>query len=444
MNKTGLIIGREYFSRVKKKTFVLLTLLGPLLIAGGISLTIWLSIEDAEEQKIVVVDQLSPLFSKLENDKRVTFDYSELTLEEAKASFHDSPYSGILFIPKNIETGSKTAQLYFKKQPSAVVIRNIETKVEGIIEELKLEKYQISREEFYDVKTNYAIQPIKFTESGKEEDIDQGKTVIGFVFGLLIYLFIFLYGVQVMRGVMEEKTSRIVEVIISSVKPFQLMMGKIIGVALVGLTQIVVWIVLTFTIVMAVQMFILPEILGIDTTQIQATEEVLQEMNQGNSAMPQEFDFSDPNSILKRTNWTMMLGLFLFYFLGGYLLYSALFAAVGAAVDNEADSQQFMFPVTAPLILAYVMSTVIIQNPEGPAAFWFSIIPFTSPIVMLVRVAIGVGDGGIPIWEVALSMSLLVVTFIFVVWLAGRIYRTGILMYGKKISYKELWKWIRY
>ena len=247
-----------------------------------------------------------------------------------------------------------------------------------------------------------------------------------------------------MRGVMEEKTSRIVEVIISSVKPFQLMMGKIIGVALVGLTQIVVWIVLTFTIVMAVQMFILPEILGIDTTQIQATEEVLQEMNQGNSAMPQEFDFSDPNSILKRTNWTMMLGLFLFYFLGGYLLYSALFAAVGAAVDNEADSQQFMFPVTAPLILAYVMSTVIIQNPEGPAAFWFSIIPFTSPIVMLVRVAIGVGDGGIPIWEVALSMSLLVVTFIFVVWLAGRIYRTGILMYGKKISYKELWKWIRY
>ncbi|MDA9820535.1 ABC transporter permease, partial [Salibacteraceae bacterium] len=348
------------------------------------------------------------------------------------------------FIPKNIETGSKTAQLYFKKQPSAVVIRNIETKVEGIIEELKLEKYQISREEFYDVKTNYAIQPIKFTESGKEEDIDQGKTVIGFVFGLLIYLFIFLYGVQVMRGVMEEKTSRIVEVIISSVKPFQLMMGKIIGVALVGLTQIVVWIVLTFTIVMAVQMFILPEILGIDTTQIQATEEVLQEMNQGNSAMPQEFDFSDPNSILKRTNWTMMLGLFLFYFLGGYLLYSALFAAVGAAVDNEADSQQFMFPVTAPLILAYVMSTVIIQNPEGPAAFWFSIIPFTSPIVMLVRVAIGVGDGGIPIWEVALSMSLLVVTFIFVVWLAGRIYRTGILMYGKKISYKELWKWIRY
>ncbi len=167
-------------------------------------------------------------------------------------------------------------------------------------------------------------------------------------------------------------------------------------------------------------------------------------MNQGNANMNSDFDFSDPNSILQRTNWSMMLGLFLFYFLGGYLLYSALFAAVGGAVDNEADSQQFMLPVTAPLIFAYVISTVIIQNPEGPAAFWFSIIPFTSPIVMLVRVAIGVGDGGIPIWEVGLSMTLLVVTFIFVVWLAGRIYRTGILMYGKKISYKELWKWLRY
>lgn len=443
MNKIGLIIRREYFSRVRKKTFIILTLLGPLLIAGGISLVIWLGIEESEQQKVLVVDQLNPVFSSLESDERVLFDYSELTLEEAKLSFHETDYTSILFIPENIVSGSHIAQLYFKKQPSMVVVRNIETKVEGIIEELKLKQYNISREAFYDVKTNYSLQTIKYTEVGKEEAVSQDAAYIGFFFGLLIYLFIFLYGVQVMRGVMEEKTNRIVEVIISSVKPFQLMMGKIVGVALVGLTQIALWIVLTVSIVFVVQNFIIPEAMGVDVQEIMATEDVLKQMNNQNGLQP-EFNLNDPNSIIQRTPWALLIGLFLFYFLGGYLLYSALFAAVGAAVDNETDSQQFMLPITLPLILAYVMSTIIVQNPEGPAAFWFSIIPFTSPVVMLVRVAIGVGDGGTPIWEVGLSMGLLVLTFIAVVWLAGRIYRTGILMYGKKVSYKELWKWLRY
>lgn len=444
MGKIGLIIEREYMSRVKKKSFLILTILGPLLIAGIISMVIWLGMEDNEQQSIIVVDQKRPVFENLESDQRVKFTYSDMTLEDAKKAFFESEFDGILFIPYNIER-SNLAQLYFKKQPSILAQRNIENKVEAIVEELKLEQYNIDRKQFYDVKTNFTVQPIKFTSPGKEEEVDNEKTFVGFAFGLMIYLFIFLYGVQVMRGVIEEKTNRIIEVIISSVKPFQLMMGKIVGVALVGLTQFLIWIVLTTVIVGAVTTLVFadqysPEMIS---QQAQMTPEVMKQM-QAQNPTDNPFNLADPENIINRINFPLMIGLFLFYFLGGYLLYSALFAAVGSAVDNETDTQQFMLPMTAPLILAYVMSTFIVQNPEGPLAFWFSIIPLTSPIVMLVRVAIGVGDGGIPIWEVGLSMALLVLGFIAAVWLAGKIYRTGILMYGKKVSYKELWKWLRY
>jgi len=444
MGKIGLIIEREYLSRVKKKSFVILTLLGPLLIAGIISLVLWLGLEDNQIQNILVVDQKKPVFANLESDTRVQFTYGDMNLEDAKKSFFESGFDGILFIPSNIER-SNLAQLYFKKQPSVVAQRNIENKVESIVEELKLRQYKIDRKEFYDVKTNFFVQPIKFSETGKEEKVDNERTFVGFAFGLMIYLFIFLYGVQVMRGVIEEKTSRIVEVIISSVKPFQLMMGKILGVALVGLTQFLVWIVLTFTIVTAVTAIFFGDQLNPEfiSNQTQMTPEVMQQV-QGENQMNNQFNLADPENIINRINFPLMIGLFLFYFLGGYLLYAALFAAVGSAVDNETDTQQFMFPMTAPLILAYVMSTFIVQNPEGPLAFWFSIIPLTSPIVMLVRVAIGVGEGGIPLWEVGLSMGLLILGFIGAVWLAGKIYRTGILMYGKKVSYKEIWKWLRY
>ena len=252
-----------------------------------------------------------------------------------------------------------------------------------------------------------------------------------------------MYGSQVMRGVIEEKTNRIVEVIISSVRPFQLMMGKIIGVALVSLTQFLLWIVLTAGILTAVQSTIFKDYYDPATiaAQTQVTPDIAAEIQQEN-VNQNKFDLLDPNNIINRTNWPLMIGLFIFYFLGGFLLYSALFAAVGSAVDNETDTQQFMLPVTLPLTLAYVLSTSIVDNPEGPIAFWLSIIPFTSPIAMLVRVAIGIGDGGIPVWELVLSMALLIVGFIVAVWLAAKIYRTGILMHGKKVSYTELWKWI--
>jgi ABC-2 type transport system permease protein len=252
-------------------------------------------------------------------------------------------------------------------------------------------------------------------------------------------MFIFMYGVQVLRGVIEEKSNRIIEVIISSVKPFQLMMGKIIGIALVGLTQFILWVVLTLSITAAAQTFILKD--------KYSSEEVLKEVNMSTQLMQQtqntknirNVDSNEILDILKQINYTLILLVFLFYFMGGYLLYGAMFAAIGAAVDNEADTQQFMLPITIPLVFAFIVAQMAMQNPEGPMAFWFSIVPFTAPVVMMVRVAYAV-----PVWELVLSMILLTITFILTTWLAARIYRVGILMYGKKPTYKEMWKWIFY
>jgi len=443
MNKIWLIIQREYLTRVKKKSFIVMSILGPIMIAGLMMLVIWMGMAENENQKLLVVDDLNPAFEALKDisGEKILFDYQNISLDEAKRLLHHSDYTGVLYIPKNILAG-KTAQLYAIKQPSIFIQRSIERSVEGIIETLLLEKYNIDKEEFYKVKTNFKISTIKFKESGEEEKVEQERAFVGFGFGLFIYMFIFLYGVQVMRGVIEEKTSRIIEVIISSVKPFQLMMGKIVGVAMVGLTQFLIWVALTMLIVSLGQSILFETNYGaanIDES-VQMTTEIVGQMQTEKSVSTK--DIIDPNNLIFRINWPLMLGMFLFYFLGGYLLYAAMFAAVGSAVDNETDTQQFILPISMPLILAYVMSAVIIQNPDGPAAFWFSIIPFTSPVVMMVRISMGIDSSAL--WEVVLSMVLLVVAFVFVTWLAGRIYRTGILMYGKKVSYRELWKWLFY
>ncbi|HIA36868.1 MAG TPA: ABC transporter permease [Flavobacteriales bacterium] len=443
MSKIPLIIKREYFSRVRKKSFIVMSILGPLLIAGLMIMVIWMGMAENENQKLIVVDDLKPAFAPLKTKSNINirFDYSDMELSEAKKLLYNSDYTGILYIPHNI-LHANTAQLFFLKQPSVMVQRSIENKVESIVEVLKLKKYKIKKEDFYNVKTNFRLNPILYKESGKEEVINKENAYVGFAFGFFIYMFIFLYGVQVMRGVIEEKTSRIVEVIISSVKPFELMMGKIIGIAMVGITQLLIWIALTVGIVTIGQSVFFAS--NYDAADIVETMQMTSEMKK---QVETETSFStkeliDKNNLIFRINWPLMIGMFMFYFLGGYLLYSALFAAIGSAVDSETDTQQFMLPVSMPLVLAYIMSVFIIENPEGPAAFWFSIIPFTSPVVMMVRIAMGINEGAI--WEVVLSMVLLIGTFIFVVWLAGRIYRTGILMYGKKVSYKELWKWLFY
>ena len=421
-----------------------MTLLGPLLMAGVIALITYIGMSDSGPQNILVVDEMAPIFDDLENGSNYKFSYIDgVSLEDAQDMFKDSDYTSILYIPRNIDRSDR-AILYFKSQPSGRTIRSIENKVEKIVERMKMAKYHINPDDYAKVRTNFNITSYKYNEDGKAEKVMTEKTIVGFAFSIIIYMFIFMYGIQVMKGIIEEKTSRIVEVIITSVKPFQLMMGKILGIAMVALTQFILWVVLMFGFVTVAQSVMLDNKQEVAMEQIQKVQQV-QQMQSGEVKLNETenpFDISDPDNLLNRINWPVMLGLFLFYFLGGYLLYAALFATIGAAVDNETDSQQFMLPVTAPLIAAYAISSMMMENPESPAAFWGSIIPFTSPIVMMVRVSMGIESS--EYWELGLSMVLLILGFLATTWFAAKIYRVGILMYGKKVNYKELWKWLRY
>ncbi|MBN8697263.1 MAG: ABC transporter permease [Bacteroidetes bacterium] len=443
MNKILLIIKREYLSRVKKKSFIIMTILGPLLMAGIMIVPIWLSMQKSDQQKIEVIDESTLFIDLIPQKDFIRFDYPPVSFEDAEKGFYDTDYDAILYIPRNILSGGNAIKILYKKQLSVGVEQYIVGTISKMMYDVILAKNKVDLNIIKDAEVNSQFKLIteKVEEDGNVKKTNTGLYMaIGLGAGILIYMFIFLYGVQVMRGVMEEKTNRIVEVILSSVKPFQLMMGKIVGVALVGLTQFLLWVILTTTLYSIASATILKDI---DMKQIQQKEEVIK--------VGADLDYMNmkkiekPNIVteiwndFKSVDMKAIVLCFLFYFLGGYLMYSALFAAVGAAVDNEADTQQFMMPITIPLILSFVVAQTIIQNPESQMAFWFSIIPLTSPIVMMVRLPFGV-----PGWELALSMGLLVLGFIFTTWLAGRIYRTGILMYGKKVTWKELGKWLFY
>ncbi|MDE5418179.1 ABC transporter permease [Labilibaculum sp. DW002] len=444
MNKILIIIQREYLSRVKKKSFLLLTFLTPILIAGIYAFMIWMMMKDDTEKRTIGVINESELVSPVESKDFTTFDYlGNTSFEEAKAQMEDKGYYAILKIPENI-LDSKMAELFSYKQVTIEVKSGVGSQIRNHIETIKRSKI-IAEANMPDLeqklaatKTPISVKTIKFGDDG---EIKQSSTEIamglGFAMSFIIYMFIFMYGVQVMRGVIEEKSNRIIEVIISSVKPFQLMMGKIVGVAMVGLTQFLMWVILSGVLIAIGMAVVLP---GVDMDSLQQAK-TLSELPEGAASLNPEqlkmaqdllgtFDFAYIAGIL---------GAFVFFFLAGYLLYSALFAAVGSAVDNETETQQFMLPISLPLVLALYIGMAVAKNPEGSLAFWGSIIPLTSPIVMLVRIPFGV-----PLWELLLSMGLLVASFIFVTWVAAKIYRTGILMYGKKVSYKEIWKWLRY
>ena len=446
MNKISLIIKREYLTRVKKKSFIIMSIIGPLLFASFMVVPAWLSqVEDKERKIIAVIDNSHIFTNVIPETEYLKFEYLEnTTVGEIKKNFPETGYYAVLYIADIITYTPSAIQLLSDKQPSLSVRMHISNAIEKEIERLKLKAYNIDDLDniLKSIKTNIRIQTIKWTDDGKEkESSTEIAMVVGYASGLLIYFFIFLFGAQVMRGVIEEKISRIVEVIISSVKPFQLMMGKIVGIALVGLTQFLLWIILTFLIVNVVKFAFFPEFDNAPVEQV-ITEDIL-----SSSSLQQAQPINDEAmeeirglfASIKSINFGVMLGCFLFYFLGGYLLYASLFAAIGSAVDSESDTQQFMLPITIPLILAIFVMINAIQNPEGQIAFWFSVIPLTSPIVMMVRIPFGV-----PYWEVTISMIVLILTFIGTTWMAGKIYRTGILMYGKKANYKELWKWLRY
>lgn len=436
MNKINLIIWREFITRVRKPSFLIMTILGPVLIAGGILLTMYLASQEATIHHVLVIDQEGVIGTRLQDTDNVKFLLDGQTWSDS--AFKASPYTVRVNLLPNV-LNVPQADLYYKKLPSEFAMNTIRNELEKAIEQAKLRDANIDKEAYDRVRKPLDLKKFDIEEVSTQS-YAQERAVIGFFFGYIMFIFIFMYGVQVMRGVMEEKQNRIVEVLIGSVKPFQLMMGKIIGIALVGFIQFILWIIITTT------------MLGVGTTALAAnkfdpkqlaeqgmTSEVQAKLEkaQGGTA---SFDQEQVLGPLRQLNIPLILGVFLFYFICGYLLYSSLLAAIGSAVDSETDTQQFMFPVTIPMVAAIIIAQMAVYNPESPAVFWSSIIPFTSPIVMMVRVAMG----SAPAWQLLLSMALLVATFIGTTWLAGRIYRTGILMYGKKASWKEMGKWLFY
>ncbi len=450
-----------------------MTIIGPILMAGLMIGPAYLAKMDEEKAKDILVIDQTDAFSKykintsyltnyplkadsvpfdstkasirrLPDNKEITFHFldKDMSIEEGKEMLKNSENYALLFIPENL-VKQPLLQLYTKKESVNSINRYVEKVLEKEIQNEKLKTKGVDPMVIETSKTELSIETKVLTEDGGEKDSYSSVTMIlGIAGGLLIYMFIFMYGSQVMRGVIEEKTNRIIEVIISSIKPFELMMGKIIGVALVGLTQFVLWVVLTFGIVTVVSSVFMDKPEQIMQTQTSSSimdSQVPEAMQSAGTQAQMDVFVQKFNKIITSVDWVVIIGTFLFYFMGGYLLYGALFAAIGSAVDNEADTQQFMLPVTVPLILGIVMMQTVLENPDGNLAYWFSIIPFTSPIVMMMRVPFGV-----PYGELFLSAGLLILAFLFFTWLSGKIYRVGILMYGKKINYKELWKWIRY
>jgi ABC-2 type transport system permease protein len=449
MNKISLIIRREYITRVRKKSFIIMTLLTPFLFALIFVIpALVMSSDDKDFKKIAVIEDGSDLFTDVIPDTKDT-DFEYLTgvrLDDIKKNFSDLGYYGVLYISPQVITTPNAIQLISRKQPPMGLLDHISGSLEKEIEKQKLLAYNIENldEILKTINTSVKVQTIKIDDAGGVTQTSTGISMaLAYISGFTMYMLVFMFGSMVMRGVIEEKTSRIVEVIISSVRPVQLMLGKIIGVALVGLTQFGLWIILTLAIVMIVKANVLPE--G-TMEQIQQLPQSLAEADQsiaGAQAAPisaeaiSEFQSLFVNAM--NQPWGLIIFCFIFYFITGYLLYASLFAAIGSAVDNETETQQFMLPVTIPIILGLIVAMGTMQNPESSLSFWFSMIPLTSPIVMVARIPFDV-----PAWEIALSMGLMLLTIIGAIWMAAKIYRTGILMYGKKSSYKELWKWLTY
>ena len=438
MGKIGLIIWREYITRVRKPSFLIMTFLGPLLIAGAVTLMVYFSLKESNEQLVLVVDKPQLLTDKLKDGKDIHFFYTQQ--EQSDSAFKAGPYTLMVDVNEEVLT-TNTVQFFYKELPGILTQRYVQAEIEKVLEKEKLRVNAVDPEVYASIKTSLKLQLFDIDKLG-EESKDQELAIVGFFLGYIMFFFVFLYAVQVMRGVMEEKTNRIVEVLISSVKPFQLMMGKIVGIALVGFTQFLLWIVLTGVLAtIGSTVMVAGKYSGEDLAGQQMTVQMQEELGVDADEMP-KIDESAVLGILDQINIPLVLALFGFYFLGGYLLYSSLFAAVGSAVDSEAETQQFMMPVTIPIIIAIFIAQTAMQNPSSPVVFWGSIIPFTSPVVMMVRVAMGTAFE--QPWELALSMGLLILGFLGTTWLAARIYRTGILMYGKKVSWKELGKWLFY
>ena len=439
MHKIWIIIQREYTSRVKNKRFLLVTFLVPLLMVGLIVGSAYFSFKGTEERKIAVVDPNGFFKDKLKNSKQLKFEFSSGV---DTSNYQANGYTDILLMP--LFEGDKKADyiLRSKKSMGFSLQETISNKINTAIEDRMLEKAGIQQSILDSIHQSAQIAELKaYEDEGKKSKESNAALAmgIGYASGLLIYITMFIYGTMVLRGVMEEKTNRIAEVIVSSVKPFELMLGKIIGIGAVGLTQFLMWIIVVMTLT-GVGLSLLPADIQNQLQQLQASGGQMGAagMAQASESAKNIYAFQH---VLSTTNWPLIIGLFLFYFLGGFLFYASLFAAVGSVVNEDPqDAQSLMFPITMPIIFSYIITNVVIQNPNTPMAFWASVIPFSSPMVMMARVSYGVPTT-VPYWELALSMVTLIGGFLLTTWLSAKIYRTGILMYGKKVTWKEMIKW---
>lgn len=433
MNKILLVIQREYVTRVLKKSFWISSLLAPVLITAIYAIPIWLAMKDKEQKQIAIFDQSHLLKSADLQDKELVFTFTNVPEKSFKTQFAKSGYDAFVSIPVDVLTNPKGVHIYSSKNIGLNLKESVERLIQNKVRQELMYKAGISAKVYEDTQVDIASETITVSENGGETSSSSaGAMILAGIMGLILYVTLLLYGSQVMNGVIEEKSNRIIEVIISSVKPYQLMLGKIIGVGLVGLTQFLLWIVLTIG---------LTQVTGkIYASKVKATIAV----DQGRASVDmrnamQDSPMGEVTKVLESTNIPLILVAFLFYFFVGYLLYSSLFAAIGSAVESATEAQQFTFIVMIPIILSFLLAQYTMQDPDSTVAFWASMIPFTSPINMMVRLPYGV-----PVWELVLSMSLLVVGFLACSWISARIYRVGILMYGKKATWKELSKWLFY
>jgi len=439
MNKTWLIIKREYLTRVRKKTFILSTILTPLLFVGIFAAVTFITIKNLGTEKIAVVDPHDFFQKNLESVEAVTF---ELSTSVDTSNFDKNGYTGILYPPHTGFNTTDSIKLITSKSFGMASSEGVQRQINRALENNFISReLNINPKEIDSIKDRAREVPYADMIKGEGEKLSRGNSGVaygvGYASGFLIYITLFIYGAMVMRGVMEEKTNRIAEVIVSSVRPFQLMMGKIIGIGAVGLTQFLMWIILITILSTILGSLISPEVMA----QVQHAQNGMPGASQQGSEALRAL--AGAKLELSTVNWGLIIFCFLFYFIGGYLFYAALFAAVGSTVNEDPqDAQSLMLPITMPIILAIVIMINAITNPTSSLATWSSIIPFFSPIVMMARIPFGV-PGTVPWWQLGLSMALLVAGFLFTTWLAAKIYRTGILLYGKKATWKEMFKWIR-
>ncbi len=427
---------REFLNRVQKKSFLIATILIPLIFPAVIGIMGFILMKQEKSAGVSIVEVLDESGKiNLENTSKFEFIPLSGSLDQAKTTFSQSTHFALLYIPSFELAKPEGMTLYTKENPGVRKMGDLESMLERRIHDLKLEQFNIDKETIKSLKTSVDLKSINLSETGVEKDSNTGMLyILGFALGVLIYMFVLIYGMQIMLGVIEEKTSKIVEVIVSSVKPFQLMMGKILGIASVGLLQFTIWVLLISVLSTATL-----SLFGLNNPQQQAMEQVTKQVDdpEVTEAMQSNQKIMNVLQSVNEIPFGYIVFNFAFYFLGGYLLYGALFAAVGSAVDSQQEAQQFTFPITLPLIIAYFgLFMFILNDPHSTASFWFSIIPFTSPVAMVGRLGYDP-----PLWQLILSQVLLIGGFIFTTWIAGRIYRVGILMHGTKVNYKVLAKW---